>query len=110
MSPATTTIPQARSAAIIITSGEHDETPNPALGDYAQGQRTSPDYPSVRGDYATGMRTAAEAAVGDFATGMRAPSSATRTGDFATGLRAEPVGVCVAFATVNRQTSLPMAA
>jgi hypothetical protein len=111
MSPSTTTIPQARAAAIIIIGGEHDKTPNPALGDYAQGQRTNPDHPSVKGDFATGIRTASQAAaVGDFATGMRTTSSATRTGDFATGLRAESVGVFVAFATVSRQTSLPMAA
>jgi hypothetical protein len=111
MSPSTTTIPRAHPAAIIIFGGEHDQTPNAAFGDYAQGQRTSPDSPSVKGDFATGMRIASQsAAVGDFATGMRTTSSATRTGDFATGLRAESVGVFVAFATVSPQTSLPMAA
>ncbi len=92
MSPSTTTVPQARSAAITIIGGEHDETPNPALGDYTQGQRTSPDHPSVRGDFATGMRTAPQAAaIGEFATGMRTTSNATRTGDFATGLSGRPL-------------------
>jgi hypothetical protein len=65
-----------------------------ALGDFAAGQRTYPDYPVVCGDFATGMRTIAKlAAVSDFATGMRTFQAPAIVGDFATGMRTEPVEV-----------------
>jgi hypothetical protein len=90
-------IPYSRAGGILVTTGQHGETSDGVLGDYARGQRTHLDYPFVRGNFATGMRTiATPAATSDFATGMRTASTPAHTGDFATGLRTEPVSVSLA--------------